>query len=135
MIIEWSDEDIWLAHKIRMSLQVLTEWLGQGGTPASRPLAENRAKICEMCVENRQPNWWQEMTTDPIAGWIRKALEVKQGMDLHLPNEEDLGMCRVCGCCTRLKVWTPLEHIFHHTPPGELEKYPPHCWYPQELNP
>jgi len=50
---------------------------------------------------------------------------------MAVANEDKLNMCRVCGCCIRLKVWTPLHHIIENTP--DTGKFPEHCWIRTEV--
>jgi len=110
---------------------LLQDWLGEGGEPVSHELAAARAKICETCPENSHPLWW-EHTKDIIADIIKKQLELKHVMQLRVPNEDFLHMCRQCGCCVRLKVHTPMEYIRKHTLKRQLEAFPEHCWQRNE---
>lgn len=113
-------------------MSVLKSWLGDGGTPVSKPLAEDRAKVCEICNLNVSPKWWEATVVDPVAVAIRVALGVKEGMSLSLPNDDKLNMCKACGCCNQLHAWTPLQHIIGHTSPETMEKFPDHCWIKTE---
>lgn len=106
----------------------LLDWLGSGGIPVAKELAESRAIVCETCPENRAPKWW-EWAKNPIADCIRERLEVKTAMQLRVSNEDGLNMCRVCGCCIRLKVWTPLERIL---PNVDVSEFPEYCWIRRE---
>ena len=111
----------------------LTDWLGAGGTPVARDAAEYRARICLTCPLNVAPGWWDRNLKDPIAEMIRAGLEVKSGMSLHLDCEDGLHMCRACGCCARLKVWTPIQHILNHTDETTMNKFDANCWIIQNL--
>jgi hypothetical protein len=112
--------------------EVLKNWLGNGGTPVHRILAEERASVCELCNLNVAPKWWEANIVDPIASAIRVGLGIKEGMNLKLPQDNALHMCKNCGCCNQLHVWTPLEHITGHTSPETMEKFPDHCWIKTE---
>ena len=120
---------------------ILAEWFGEGGEPVDRGLAIKRANTCinihdfAPCEENVEPNWWHRHLADPIAQVIIKLLEFKKHTDIHLPfgMDEDLGMCRRCGCNLSLKVWTPIKHIADHTTVDQLAKYPKHCWIRSEI--
>jgi len=114
-------------------LLFLRDWLGDDGKTVTPDVAEDRAKVCLGCPQNSHPNWWERLLKDPIANAIRRELEIKNKMNIHLHEEENLHMCRICGCATRLKVWAPLAHIKDHTTPQSLEKMPPHCWIKNEL--
>ena len=120
---------------------ILLDWLGEGMEPASRELAIRRAVICANihdfapCENNTAANWWQTHISDPIAQVITTALEFKNKTDLSLPfgYEDDLAMCSKCGCCLKLKVWTPIKHIANHTTVEQLSKYPSFCWIRREI--
>ena len=109
-----------------MSLSALTEWLGEGGKPVPPALAQSRAEICLMCVENKEPLWWEKFSTNPIAKAIQKLLSIKSSFDLRVNGEIDLGICRKCGCALPLQVHAPIDHIKNHTP--DLSDYPQYCW-------
>lgn len=119
-------------HRTAAAAPIIADWLGEGGKPVEQNLAEMRAFICELCPENAAPGWWDRFKT-AIALAIRAALEVKHSMKLELSNEDKLHMCRVCGCCLRLKCWVPLEHLADHTSPEQLTKFPHSCWIPFEI--
>ena len=107
---------------------VLASWLGEGGVPVAQELAEARAKICEGCDRNVEPKWWERMVKDPIAFVIRCTLEIKEARNLKVPNEDKLMMCRACGCCNPLHIWSPLKHIRNHTGMETYPKFSPQCW-------
>lgn len=132
-------------------LLFLKDWLGDGTSPVEFAVAQSRANVClhtkvptgyqtasgpeekEGCPLNRHPNWWERWLSDPIANAIRRQLEIKQRMDLSLPEESNLNMCQPCGCCLKLKVWAPTEHLKRHTSPQVMEKLPNYCWLKKEV--
>jgi hypothetical protein len=116
-----------------MSLATLIEMFGPTAKPVEHYKAESRGSICELCPKNKSALWWEKMLKDPIAATIRRWLEFKNQMNLRVSMEDELQMCSVCGCCARLKIHIPIEHIAAHT--KDLSKYPPSCWIPQELSP
>jgi hypothetical protein len=113
---------------------ILTDWLGEGGTPIDSVSANARADVClNDCPKHRKFKWW-ELFKEPIALTIRLWLAKKSEMNLELEKEDKLFMCGVCGCCLRLKPWTPISHLSDHTDDETLNKYPGNCWLPKELN-
>lgn len=118
---------------------LLTDWLGEGGVPVSQHQAETRSKVCisgdngKRCPLNMAPGWWEKHIKEPIADTILAELELKNRLELHVPDEEALAMCQPCGCCVRLKVWTPIKHIKAHTSPDVFAKFPPWCWQKTEI--
>lgn len=106
-------------------LRVLAEWLGSGGYPVSRSQANCRALICLNCPHNQKEKWW-EKAKEAIARAIREHMLVKDKLKLRVDIEDEIGMCEMCGCCLRLLVWTPLEHLKKHH--ADIEDYPDFCW-------
>lgn len=117
----------------------LADWLGDGGVPVTPELAESRSMACVYgkcggkCHLNVAPNWWQRFK-NTIAMAIRFQLALKHKLGLFVSKENDLAMCRRCGCCLRLKVWTPIGYIKSHLTDGDLEALPSWCWMKQEIN-
>lgn len=118
--------------------EALRDWLGDGGVPVHVIVAEMRANRCtigndgQACPLNVEPNWW-DRAKSLIADWIRKELEIKNGMALTVEREETLNMCKACGCCLRLKVWAPAVHLKAHITAKQLQTTPDYCWMRKEL--
>lgn len=116
----------------------LHDWLGDSGQPVSKMVAEFRSHRCvtgdngSPCPLNKEPNWWDRIK-GVIADWIKKELEIKNDMNLQVSNEDQINMCAACGCCLRLKVWVPTEHVRKHTTKAQLAKMPAYCWIKKEL--
>lgn len=113
---------------------LLADWLGSGGRTVSTSNADIRASACLDCPQHRPGRWWEHVLKDPVADVIRHQLELKQQMNVESSFDDQLFMCRACGCCLRLKVLVPIEHIANHTTPEQLAKYPANCWIPAELD-
>lgn len=126
-------------RKDATGLALLDDWLGAGGFPVEQSLAERRAATCisgddwKPCPFNRGGKWW-EKAKDAIAAVIRLQLRFKTELTLHVACEDQLQMCQRCGCCLKLKVHVPIEHIRAHTPPETVEQYPDFCWIRRELS-
>lgn len=112
----------------------LKDWLGEDGQTVTQDVAESRANVCrtgndgKKCPHNSHPDWWSRWFKDPIAHAIRRELEIKERIQIKLADEESVNMCGACGCCIRLKVWAPDQHIKDRTTPQSLIKMPPYCW-------
>ena len=118
---------------------LLADWLGHGGDPVSSVMAEQRASACAFgddgkpCAMNVQPNWWDRVKS-VIANTIRGQLALKHKMELKVSSEENLHMCRACGCALPLKVWVPIETLKAQTKQAVIDKTVPFCWMRKELN-
>jgi len=118
-------------------LAALRDWLGDG-EPVHPMVAEFRAQRCaagdngKRCPLN-QGQGWLETAKGEVSDWIRKEMELKNGMELHVTNETHLHVCKACSCYLRLKVWMPSHHVRQHTTPEQLAKMPDFCWIKTEL--
>lgn len=120
-------------------MSVLSAWVGSGGKPVANELAQARANVCagtnpdgsDKCPLNGHGEWWQSAVGD-IADVIRQILEFKNRMRISVSNEDKLFMCSACGCCARLKVHTPLDHILKNSSPETMAKLDPRCWILKE---
>ena len=104
-------------------LELLTQWLGQGGLPVSEVEANRRADICIECpynVKGHKTEAW-------VATQIKKLNDFR-GQQLAATRESELHTCSVCGCYLPLKIWVPSKSIEEHT---DVSKFPPHCWIKQ----
>ncbi len=110
---------------------IIDDWIGSGGMPVPLPHAEARAFICKSCPLNVSRNWWHTFFTNPIARAIRKTVEIKNQIGLSVSCEDELGMCKGCGCAIKLKVHVPIEHMKAHHKPEY--KYDPRCWVTKEM--
>lgn len=110
---------------------LLVEWLGSGGKPVAKELAEQRASVCTVCVHNVDPNWIQKL--DAIgAEQVRKLIGMKNDMALTTSVDNRLNSCGRCDCSLTLKVHTPIEHVKKHTTPEVMESFPDWCWVKTE---
>lgn len=120
-------------------IALINDWLGDSGRPVAPIVANFRAQRClhgnngEPCPNNVEPNWWDRIKST-IAETIRMQLEIKHRLNLTVDEETDLNMCSACGCCLKLKVWTPIDHIKEHTDQKTLDKMPNFCWIKKELH-
>lgn len=132
-----------LLNKLRQDVEgvkVLADWLGGDGIAVEREHAIARAQACihgnngKVCPQNYIPRWWNlhDMAKDTVATSIRNQIELKDSIGMMLPDESEIGTCRVCGCNLPLKVWTPIEYLKEHLQPEQLQKYPAWCWQKQE---
>lgn len=113
------------------ALALMADWLGDGMAPVEQDVSNQRASVCVSCKENVQPKWWDRFKT-AIAETIRAQIEIKQKIEVGTPWDDNLNMCRCCGCCTRLKVHTPIQHIKNHTSEETMNSFPSYCWIKTE---
>jgi hypothetical protein len=113
-------------------LKALTSWLEDGGQVVAPDLAQKRGEICSKCPLNVTGNWWEKISKQPVAEVIKKWLEIKNEMQIGVPIEKEIGLCRVCGCVLRLKNFEPIKYIKDHTDLETMSKFPDYCWIKTE---
>ncbi len=119
-------------------LMLLKDWLGNKAIPVESDIAENRSLACcfgdhgKPCPMNVEPNWW-ERVKDKIANTIRQQLQIKKNLDLWTAKEGDLSMCKICGCCLKLKIHVPIEYVRQHTTTKQFNEFPAWCWIRKEI--
>lgn len=112
-------------------LAILREWLGDDSKPVSTLQACARSVSCVKCEMHRPARWWDTIK-HAVATAIKRHLEIKNKVGLRVDLEEELGMCKACGCCVRLKIWVPLKHIEAHQTEDVWNKLAPNCWMLRE---
>lgn len=100
--------------------KILVEWIGSGGVPVDKELAQARADVCLKCSKH-DLNFG---ITEIAAGVIAQQIELKNHLKLRVSGERSLHTCSVCGCALRLKVHVPLHRIL----PEPTDNFPPECW-------
>lgn len=112
---------------------ILADWLGAGEKPVEKMAAEFRAQRCthgdygKHCPCNVEKGWWDKAKGE-IANWVRAELEVKNGLNLSVSYEDELGVCSACGCALPLKVWVPEATLHKHLRQEQIDKTPDYCW-------
>ena len=102
-----------LVKRFHQGTQILREWLGNDAVPVEQEKAEARASVCVHCPKNYKARWW-ESAVGAIADAIRRQIEVKNKISMKVSVENEIGMCRCCGCALPLKVFVPIGHIRNH---------------------
>lgn len=117
--------------KTAAGVGILLDWLGSGGRPVDKALAESRAGVCVLCPENQDPNWFQKLT-GAVAEETRKLLGIKNDLALTTSVDDRLFTCQICLCNNVLKVHTPIDHVKKHTSQKTMDAFPAHCWVKKE---
>lgn len=112
---------------------------GFGEAPPAQEVAQARADVCRFsgrdnegkpcgCPHNHLGGW---NFTAKMAAAIHVQRERKLQLRLRVEGEEQLGMCKLCGCFLPLKVFWSEEGIYSHTSDQDFAKFAaawPQCW-------
>jgi hypothetical protein len=113
--------------RVNAGAALLLDWERNGQPPVDHATAECRAVICSTCPQNGKGDltrWF----TGPASELIRSQLGRLHGLNLSTSIDEQLGICDVCLCPLKLKIWAPLELIKSHIPEDVKAQLPAHCW-------
>lgn len=119
------------ASRVVAGVKTLLDWLGAGGRPVAKELAENRATVCSTCPMN-QPGDWTTFFTAPVAATLRLQLGMKNDLRLETSKDSELHVCNACSCPLPLKVWTPLHYILENMDETVKQRLDPRCWILKE---
>lgn len=113
------------------ALRIIGDWVGGGAKTVPQEKAQARADTCMACPMNK-PNYVLEVTAGEA---LRKLLEVRSQLKIHVRDEQRLHTCEACGCPLVPKVHAPIEHVAKgiNFPAGELDRFWEHCWIKKEL--
>jgi hypothetical protein len=115
------------SKRVAAGVGLLIEWLGSGGKPVAKELADKRAEVCVTCPKN-QPADIMGYFTGKIAAKIATQIQMKHDLLLQTSYDSKLGVCTACDCPLVLKAHTPLKHILDHTDNEVKGRLDPRCW-------
>lgn len=118
------------AKSIPKGIEVIANWLGEGGVPVAPHLAQTRANICLKCPLNKKGSSLVEV----LARSVHMHVRVKNKLGVRVFGEKQLGECGVCLCNLPLKVHVPIKNIRKTMFADEAEKFPAYCWQVTEPN-
>lgn len=112
-------------------VQTYLDWLGEGGQPVTKKLATERGAICLQCPQNKKGDW-KTFFTEQVSSGIMKMFGMIHDLKLETQHDEKLGVCDICLCPLKAKVWAPLTHIKRNIPEKVLFELPGFCWIKKE---
>lgn len=113
---------------------------GFGEAPPAQEVTQARADCCSgrlsgiPCPHNHRGGW---NFTAKMAAAIHVQRQRKLQLRLGVEGEDQLGMCKICGCFLPLKVHWNEEQIYSHTSDEDFAKFStawPQCWMNQINN-
>lgn len=108
-------------------------WLGEGGKPVPRELAQSRADVCVQCPWRDDSNDIYSRLAKNVASIVRRQIELKSEMKLEVDGEDRLTICGICWCVLKLKVHVPIKFIEQVTDDETRKAFPSYCWIRREL--
>lgn len=114
----------------KAGIGLYVDWFGHGGMPVSQEEATRRAGICLGCPKLVEGNFMQRWNR-AVAYEIMTILGAIKDLSLSTVHDHQLdkrGICDVCDCPMRAKIWSPLDVIKRHIRMEALQKLWPQCW-------
>lgn len=104
----------------------LIEWFGRSCTTVDKDVATARALICEGCPKNKMVGWKLQFgdyaqTITGLRSWLLHKGKVTK-------SDKMLGVCEVCNCPMKVKVWVPIDIIRNHMDGDTMKELPERCW-------
>jgi hypothetical protein len=115
------------ARGVAAGVETIFNWIKDGAESVAPELAEQRARICSTCPENK-PGGWETFFTVPASNAIRAALDKRKGFNLHTSLDDKLFTCGVCLCPLPLKIHLKLDRILSGMPQDQQDALTPQCW-------
>lgn len=100
----------------------MVEWLGEGGKPVEKSVADSRAKMCMGCKFNGWSSEWNG---------IDRQIKAKEKAGIKNPDESKIGVCLLCRCWLPLKIHVPHKHIRSYQREAvrcSIMNEKPDCW-------
>ena len=124
-----SGPSVAVASKLAAGVATIADWRGSGGEVVAQEEADRRAAICVGCPKNDSQHGVAHFFVMTVAAAIQLEIGRKNDMKLKTPFDAELGVCKACWCCNRLKIWSPMEFITKHM--SKSVTLPAHCWIEQ----
>ena len=114
-------------RKINAGVKLLLEWEHSGEAPVANGIAEHRASICETCPQNGKGDLTRWFTV-PASEIIRSQLNRIHDLKLATSRDDKLGICQVCLCPLKLKIWCSQALVEKHLSEETKKELPSFCW-------
>lgn len=123
------------ARQIWIGVKTINEWLDAGSPAVAQELAESRAATCVACPQNGKGDFTSWFTT-PAAEAIKRQVEKLHDRKLATEQGDKLGVCEICLCPMKVKVFLPIEFIKTHTNDETMDnlRAVSGCWIPKEIS-
>jgi hypothetical protein len=118
-------------RKLERGIQTLLEWETSGLPPVPEDVANWRASVCVQCPQNGKGDLSRFFTV-PASEQIRLHMQRLHKLDLKTFHDGKLGVCEMCLCPLKLKVWCGLDLILSHYKGNDIDEFPDNCWIKQE---
>jgi hypothetical protein len=113
--------------KLERGIETLLEWETSGLPPVPLETANWRASICVQCPQNGKGDLSRFFTV-PASEQIRLHMERLHSLNLSTFHDGKLGVCEMCLCPLKLKVFCPSELVNKHLTAELLSELPGECW-------
>lgn len=116
--------------KVRTALSMYHQMFGVDGNVVPVPEAERRAAICLVCPQHDTTGGLQKYFVKEGANELMALFSMLKDKDVKTSVDDKLGICQVCSCAMRAKVFVTSPIIKKNMPLDEISKLPPNCWIP-----
>lgn len=107
------------------------KWFGT--EPVAKNTAETRASICAGCQANVKGGNFGQRFNQVVARELQALMGRLKEQQLSTFADTELGVCDICDCPLKAKVWVPLALIESEMKPETREKLPAWCWIVRKI--
>ena len=116
------------AKDVVAGIGLWTEWFGS--KPVDKKTAEKRAAICVDCPKNVRGNWMQKFS-EAAGTELLSIMGSMKKQKMQTKHDDSLGVCGVCNCPMKAKVWSPMDLIQKHMRDEHRPELWEKCWIRQ----
>jgi len=120
--------------KARTALSMYHQMFGSDGRVVPVAEAERRAAICLVCPEHDTTGGLQKYFIKEAANELMGLFGMLKDMEVKTSMDDKMGVCQICSCAMRAKVFTESEVIKKNMKPEEIAKLPSNCWIPPAIS-
>lgn len=121
------------AGNIKTAVAIYRDLFGPDGKVVAKQEAERRAAICVDCPKHDTAGGLKKYFVEKAARELMYVFGMLKDMDVTTSLDDKLGICEICECPMRAKIWVENHVLKKHLKPEQIAKLPPNCWIPEAI--
>lgn len=117
-----------VAVGVKTAAAIYADLFGPDGKIVSKEEAERRAAVCVQCPEHDTSGGLKKYLVDKAAKEIMGVFSMLKSKDATTSLDDKLGVCKVCECPMRAKIFIEAHVLKKNLKPEQISKLDPNCW-------
>lgn len=122
-----------VAGAAKTALAIYSDLFGPGGDVVAKEEAERRAAICVKCPKHDAVGGLKKYFIKAAANELMAVFAMLKSKDITTSLDDQLGVCQVCECPMRAKVFIEAHVLKKHLKPDQIAKLDSKCWIPPAI--